>query len=98
MTDYLVDKDRHVGEVFPSLQYDGGLITSVLSETSDATTKLNIGGKILVQDNEIYDILEGIVMMPPTTKRVNFTQSNLQMILRFMMCLRWTYMMKITFL
>ena len=37
--DYLVDKNRHVGEVFPSLQYDGGLTTSVLYEKSDAHTK-----------------------------------------------------------
>ena len=29
--DYLIDKNRHVGEVFPSLQYDGGLTMSVLS-------------------------------------------------------------------
>ena len=68
MTDYLVDKDRHVGEVFPSLQYDGGLITSVLSEKTDAPTKFNISEKVFVQDSETYDILEGNVIMPPTTK------------------------------
>ena len=38
-SDYLIDKNRHVGEVFPSLRYDGGLTTSVLSEKSDAPTK-----------------------------------------------------------
>ena len=71
--DYLVDKNCHVGEVFPSLKYDGGLTTSVLSEKSDAPTKFLIGKQVFVQDNETHDILEGIVIMPPTTKSKFYT-------------------------
>ena len=71
--DYLIDKNRHVDEVFPPLQYDGGLTTSVLFEKSDAPTKFNIGEMLFVQDSKTYDILEGIVMMPPTTKSKFYT-------------------------
>ena len=56
LVDYLVDKNRHVVEVFPSLRYDGRLTTSVFSEKSDAPTKFNIGEKVFVQDSELYDI------------------------------------------
>ena len=71
--DFLVGKNCHTGEVFSSLQYDGGLTTSVLSEKSDAPTKFAIGDKVFVQDNETYDILEGTVVMPPTTKSKFYT-------------------------
>ena len=47
------------------------MTTFVLSEKSDAPTKFDIGEKVFVQDSETYDILEGTVMMPPTTK-INF--------------------------
>ena len=71
--DYLVDKNCHVGEVFPSFQYDLGMTTSVLLEKSDAPTKSNIGEKVFVQDSETYDILEGTMIMPPTTKSIFYT-------------------------
>ena len=29
--DYLLDKSKNIGDIFPSIQYDGGLVTSVLS-------------------------------------------------------------------
>ena len=70
---YLIDKNCHVGEVFLSLQYDGELTTSVMSEKSDAPTKFNIGENVFVQDSKTYDILEGIVMMLPTTKSKFYT-------------------------
>ena len=73
LADYLVDKNRHVGEVFSSLQYNGGLTSSILSEKPDAPTKFDIGEKVFVQDSETYDILEGTVMMPPTTKSKFYT-------------------------
>ena len=44
------------------------MTTSILLEKSYAPTKFSIGEKVFVQDSETYDILEGTVMMPPTTK------------------------------
>ena len=71
--DYLIDKNRHVGEVFPSLLYDGGLTTSVLSDKPDGPTKFEIGDKVFVQDSTTYDIMEATVTMPPTTKSKYYT-------------------------
>ena len=71
--DYLIDKNRHVGEIFPSLQYDEGLTMSVLSGKDDTSTKFNISDCVFMQDNQIYDILEGTVMMPPTTQNKYYT-------------------------
>ena len=39
-----------------------------MSEKSDAPTKFTIGERVFVQDSETYDILEGTVTMPLTTK------------------------------
>ena len=66
--DYLIDKNCCVGEVFPSLLYNGGLTTSVLSDKSDGPTKFKIGDRVFVQDSTTYDIMEATVTMPPTTK------------------------------
>ena len=49
------------------------MITSVLSEKSDTPMKFSIGDKVFVQDNDTYDILEGTVVMPPTTKSKFYT-------------------------
>ena len=40
---------------------------SVLSPKDDTPTKFSIDERVFMQDNKIYDILEGMVMMPPTT-------------------------------
>ena len=69
----MVDKNRYVGEVFPSLRYDGGLTTSILSEKSDTPTKFAISELVIDQDNETYDTLEDTVMMLPTTKSKFYT-------------------------
>ena len=71
--DYLIDKNRHVGEVFPSLRYDGGLTISILSGKDDTPTKFSIGERVFMQDNKTYDILEGTVTMPPTTQNKYYT-------------------------
>ena len=73
LADYLIYKNRHVSEFPPSLRYDGGLTTSVLSEKSDAPTKFNISEKVFVKDSKTYDILEDMMMMPPTTKSKFYT-------------------------
>ena len=70
---YLNDKNYYIGEVFPSLRHDGGLTTSVLSDKADAPTKFSIGDWVFVQDNTTYDILEGTVIIPPTTKSKHCT-------------------------
>ena len=66
--DYIIDKNRHIGEVFPSLRYDGGLTTSVLSDKPDGPTKFSIGERVFVQCQETFDIMEATVTTPPTTK------------------------------
>ena len=33
--DYILDKHRMIGEVFPSIRYDGGLITAVISDKTE---------------------------------------------------------------
>ena len=71
--DYFIDKNCHVGEVFPSLCYDGGLTMSVLSGKDDTPTKFSIGERVFMQDNNMYDILKGTVMMPPTTQNKYYT-------------------------
>ena len=71
--DYLIDKNRHVGEVSLSLRYDGGLTMSVLSGKDDTPTKFSIGDRFFMQDNKTYDILEGTVTMSPTTQNKYYT-------------------------
>ena len=48
----------------------GGLTMSVLSGKDDTPTKFNIGDHISLQDNQMYDILEGTMTMPPTTLNI----------------------------
>ena len=71
--DYLNNKNRHVGEVFLSLQYDEGLTMSVLSGKGDPPTKFSIGDRVFMQDNKTYDILLGMVTMSPTTQNKYYT-------------------------
>ena len=70
--DYILDKRRLVGEVFPNLQYDGGLTTSVISNSS-SPTKFDIHEKVYIQCQESYDILEATVVTPPTSKSNYYT-------------------------
>ena len=46
---------------------------SVLSGKDDTPTKFNIGDRVFMQDNQMYDILEGTVMMSPTTQNKKYT-------------------------
>ena len=45
----------------------------VLSGKDDTPTKFSIGELIFMQDNKMYDILEGTVTMPPTTQNKYYT-------------------------
>ena len=71
--DYLIDKNQYVSEVFPSLRYDRGLTMSVLSGKDVIPTKFSIEDCVFIQDNKMYDILEGTVTMPPTTQIKHYT-------------------------
>ena len=71
--DYLIDKNRHVGKVFPFLRYDEGPTMSVLFGKNDTPTKFNFGDCVFMQDNQTYGILEGTVTMPPTTQNKYYT-------------------------
>ena len=64
--DYLIDKQRHIGEVFPSIVYDGGLRTKVISDKKDGPTKFTVDQLVFIQCEKTYDILSGRVIMPPT--------------------------------
>ena len=71
--DYILDKQRLVGEVFPSIRYDGGLITSVISKEHDGTQSFSIGEKVYVQCQNTYDIIPATIRMPPTNKSKFYT-------------------------
>ena len=66
--DYLIDTQRHIGEVFPSIIYDGGLTTKVISDKKDGPTKFLVDQPVFVQCTKTYDILSGRITMPPTSQ------------------------------
>ena len=51
--DYLINKNWHIGETFPSLSYEGGLTTSVLLKREDDPLKFDIGETVYVQDQKM---------------------------------------------
>ena len=57
--DYLIDKQRHIGEVFPSIIYDGGLTTKVISDKKDRPTKFTVDQLVFIQCKKTYDIFSG---------------------------------------
>ena len=48
LADYLIDKLRHIGEAFPSIQYNGGLMTLVLSNKMDGRPKFDIDEAVFI--------------------------------------------------
>ena len=71
--DYLLDKGSNIGDVFPSIRYDGGLVTSVLSNKDNKPVKFDIDERVFIQCQELYDILEGTIVTPPTSKSNFYT-------------------------
>lgn len=71
--DYPIDKKRHIGEAFSSIQYDWGLTTKVLSNKKNGLTKYDIGDSVFIQCQDTYDILSGLVAMPRTSKTDTYT-------------------------
>ena len=71
--DYLLDKGRNIGDVFPSLRYDGGSVIFVLSNKDDKPVKFDIDERVFIQCQESYDILEGTIVTPPTSKSNFYT-------------------------
>ena len=53
---------------FPSIIYDGGLKTKVISDKKDGPTKFTIDQLVFIQCEKTYDILSGQVIMPPTSQ------------------------------
>lgn len=72
-SDFVLDKQRLIGEVFPSIRYDGGLITSVISKNNDGTQSYSIGERVYVQCQDTYDIIPATIRMPPTNKSKFYT-------------------------
>ena len=66
--DFLLDKNRHIGEGFDCLRYDGRLIMSVLLDGSSTPTKFNAGDTAFIQCQEIFDIIDVTVTIPPHIK------------------------------
>ena len=66
--DYILDSERHIGDIFPSLRYDGGFVAKFISEDKDKNpSTYGIGDTVFVQCQETYDILQGKVQTPPTS-------------------------------
>ena len=70
---FLLDKNRHIGEVFNCLRYDGGLIMSVLLDGNSTPTKFNAGDAAFIQCQETFDIIDVTVKMVPTSKTKKYT-------------------------
>ena len=66
--DLLLDKNRHIGEVFDCLRYDGGLIMFVLSDGHATPIKFNAGDAVCIRCQETFDINDVTVAMVPTLK------------------------------
>ena len=71
--DYVLDKGRNIGDVFLSIRYDRGLVTSVLSNKDNKPVKFDIDEYVLIQYQEPYDILEGTITTPLTSKSNFYT-------------------------
>ena len=71
--DFILDKRRHVGELFPQLIYDGGLCTSVVSQAEGTPTKFDIGQSVFVQCEETYNIFPASIMVPPTSSTKTYS-------------------------
>ena len=62
-----------IGNVFPSIVYDGGLVTSSISSTTDDPSKYEVGETVFIQDKLNFDIFQGTVIMPPTKQTNLYT-------------------------
>ncbi len=71
--DFLIDKNRHIGEAFPSIRYDGGLTMSVMSNQDDGPLQYNVGESVFVQCQETFDILPATIKIPPTSRSKFYT-------------------------
>ena len=58
---------------FLSIRYDGGLVASVLLNKDNTPVKFDIDVRVFIQCQESYDILEGNIVTPPTSKSNLYT-------------------------
>ena len=68
LADFLLNKNRHTGEVLDCLRYDGGLTISVLLDENTTPTKFNAENAAFIQYQEIFDILDVTVTIVPPSK------------------------------
>ena len=64
--DYRLDPHASIAENFPSVLYDGGLSTSVLSSRDKSPSKFGIGDAVYVRLEDEGDVVTGVVETPPT--------------------------------
>ena len=67
LTDFLVDKNQQIGEVFDCLHYEGGLFMSIILDGNTPPSKFNVGDATFIQYQEIFDIFDVTVTMVPTS-------------------------------
>lgn len=72
-TDYMIDKNCYIIQVFPGFFYDLGLKTSVISKHKDNRTKFNIEKSSFVQDQTIYNIFEATIVVPLISRSKFYT-------------------------
>ena len=65
--DFVLNKGRNISDVFPNFRYDRGLVTSMLLNKDDKPVKVDIDERLFIQCQESYDILEGMIVTPPTS-------------------------------
>ena len=71
--DYYLDRNRLIGEEFPSLLYDGGLTTSVWSSNRrDVPSKYDVGETVYILD-DTQNVQSGTITMPPTSVSQNYS-------------------------
>ena len=65
--DYLLDSEQKIGNVFPSMQYNEEFFAKFVSQEDDnSPPTYEIGDSVYVQCQNLYDIYEEKVLMPPT--------------------------------
>ena len=65
--DYILDQHHMIGEIFPSIRYNGGLITAVISDKNKGPPRFAIGESVFMQCQETFNIILIKIKMIPTS-------------------------------
>ena len=71
--DYLIDKNCHIWNVFPSIRYDGRLVTLVILNENDGPSKFDIDKSVFVHCQDTFDIFPATITIPPTSQTKCYT-------------------------